>query len=433
MSEQTGTQSSTANTDTAKTGTGNVGRHALIFIFITILIDVIGIGIIIPVAPGLIAELAHTNLSSAARFGGWLMFVYAGMQFLFAPLIGNLSDRFGRRPLLIYSLISMGIDYLIVALAPSLMWMFVGRILSGIAGASFTIANAYIADITPPEKRASNFGMLGAAFGIGFIIGPALGGVLGDIWVRLPFYVSAGLAFCNALYGYFVLKESHPPRSRRRFEWQRANPLGAVLMLKRFPLVLGLTGILILMRFAHDASPSVWTYYTMLKFHWAMKDVGLSLMAMGLVTALAYGGLTRLIIPRLGERRSVYLGLLATAAGFAGFAFASAGWMLFAFMPLFALSSLVMPSLNAMMTRTVGPAHQGELQGALTSMGSLTSVLAPLFMTNLFAYFTGAHAPVWFPGAAFLAAAFVTLAAAFLFAFVGPRGGNRASPEGTKQ
>lgn len=417
-----------------QTNGSRTGRHALTFIFITILIDVIGIGIIIPVAPGLIAELAHTSLSNAARFGGWLMFVYAGMQFLFAPLIGNLSDRFGRRPLLIYSLISMGIDYLIVALAPSIFWMFVGRTLSGISGASFTTANAYIADITPPEKRAANFGMLGAAFGVGFIIGPALGGVLGDIWVRLPFYVSAGLAFCNALYGYLVLKESHPPEKRRRFVWQRANPLGAVLMLKRFPLVLGLTGILILMRFAHDASPSVWTYYTMLKFHWTMKDVGLSLMVMGLVTAAAYGGLTRVLIPRLGEVRAIYLGLIATAVGFVGFAFASDSWMLFAFMPLFAFTSLVMPSLNAMMTHAVGPAHQGELQGALTSMGSLTSVLAPLFMTNLFAYFTGTHAPVYFPGASFLAAGFVSLAATILFVFVGPRRKKKArSAENTEQ
>ncbi|MGB8602754.1 MAG: MFS transporter, partial [Rhizomicrobium sp.] len=236
------------------------GRKALIFVFMTIFIDVVGIGITIPVAPRLIAELAHIGLSDAARFGGWLMFVYAGMQFVFAPIVGNLSDRFGRRPLLILSLLMMGVDFLVVAMAPNIFWLFLGRTLSGMAGASFTIANAYIADITPPEKRAGNFGLMGAAFGIGFTVGPALGGLLGDVWIRLPFYVSAGLSLCNALYGFFVLKESLPTEKRRAFSWKRANPLGAVLMLKQFPFVLGLALVLVLMRFAHDANPSVWTY-----------------------------------------------------------------------------------------------------------------------------------------------------------------------------
>lgn len=392
------------------------GRKALLFVFMTIFIDVVGIGITIPVAPRLIAELAHIGLSDAARFGGWLMFVYAGMQFVFAPIVGNLSDRFGRRPLLILSLLMMGLDFLIVAIAPNIFWLFLGRTLSGMAGASFTIANAYIADITPPEKRAGNFGLMGAAFGIGFTVGPALGGLLGDVWIRLPFYVSAGLALCNALYGFFVLKESLPPEKRRTFSWKRANPLGAVLMLKQFPFVLGLALVLVLMRFAHDANPSVWTYYTMLRFHWTMKEVGLSMMALGLLTAMAYGGLTRLVIPRLGEVRSVYLGLSAGALAFAGYAFAATSWQLYAWMPVFCLMALVMPSLNAMMSRSVDASQQGELQGALTSMGSLTSVVSPLFMTYIFAYFSRPQAPVYFPGAAFLVASLCLIAAIAAFA-----------------
>lgn len=403
------------------------GKHAVAFILATVLIDVIGLGITIPVAPRLIGELADVGMSEAARIGGWLMFVYAAMQFVFAPVIGNLSDRYGRRPLLIFSLAMLGVDYLIVGFAPSLFWLFLGRFLSGIAGASFSTASAYIADITPPEKRAANFGLLGAAFGVGFMIGPALGGVLGDISVRLPFFVSAALALLNAVYGLFVLRESLPVERRRTFEWKRANPLGALLALKRFPVLLGLAGVLILMRFAHDSSPATWTYYTMLRFHWSMKEVGLSLMASGLVTAIAYGGLTRVLIPRLGETRSAYIGLFAGAVGFLGFAFASKGWMLYAFMPIFALMALVMPSLNAKMSKIVSPSEQGELQGALTSLGSLTSVAAPPFMSNLFAYFTGPAAPVYFPGAAFTAASLCLIAAALLFRITNPPSGKRSA------
>jgi MFS transporter, DHA1 family, tetracycline resistance protein len=397
------------------------GKHALVFIFITILIDVIGIGITFPVAPKLIVSLAQVTLSDAARYGGWLMFVYAGMQFLFAPLIGNLSDRFGRRPLLIFSLVMLSLDFLIVACAPTIFWLFLGRFLSGIAGASFTSANAYIADVTPPEKRAGSFGLLGAAFGIGFTVGPALGGLLGDISLRLPFFVSAGLALCNATYGYFVLKESLPPERRRAFDWKRANPLGALMALKRFPFVLGLGGVMILMRFAHDANPSVWTFYTMERFHWTMREVGLSMMATGIVTAIAYGGLTRILIPRLGEVRAVYIGLFSGALGFAGFALSTQGWMLYAWLPIFALMALAMPSLNAMMSKIVDPSEQGELQGALTSMGSLTSVVAPLFMSYLFAYTTSDRAPVYFPGAAFAAASLCLIAAAGVFWLVTTR------------
>lgn len=395
-------------------------RQALAFIFVTMLIDVMGIGIVLPILPKLIATLGHTGMDAAARIGAWLMFAYAGMQFLFAPLIGNLSDRYGRRPVLILALAGMGVDYLIMALAPDLWWLFAGRLLSGMAGASFTTAAAYIGDISTAERRTQNFGMIGAAFGVGFVIGPALGGLIGHYGVRLPFFAAAGLAAANALYGLLVLKESLAPANRRQFELWRANPWGAFVVLKRYPVVLPLCGVLILMRLAHDANPVVFSYYTMLKFHWGPREVGLALMAMGLITAVAYLTLPR-HARRIGEGRSVHIGLLGGAFAFFGYALASRGWMIYAFMLPFGLVCLVMPSINAILSRAVGPKAQGELQGALTSGGSLTSVFAPLILGNLFAWFSGPQAPVYFPGAAFLAAGLFLVLAAGLFAVIHAR------------
>jgi DHA1 family tetracycline resistance protein-like MFS transporter len=392
------------------------GRHALIFIFITMLVDTIGLGIVLPVTPTLITELTHQGMSEAARWGGWLFFVFALMQFLCSPLIGNLSDRFGRRPVLITSLAMLGVDYLITGLAPTIAWLFLGRFLSGIAGAAYTTANAYIADVSPPEKRAANFGLVGAAFGIGFVVGPAVGGLLGQYGSRVPFYVSAGFAFANALYGLIVLKESLPRGRRRAFELWRANPLGALIALKRFPLLIGMFGVVVLMRLGHDANPVIWTYYTMLKFNWSSAQVGYSLMAVGAMLALVFSFLTRIVIPRLGETRSAYLGLTCGAIGFFGYAFATEGWMLYGWMAVWVLMGLVMPSLNAIMSKEVGPSEQGELQGALASLGGLTSVAAPPILSNLFGYFTSSAAPIYFPGAAFFAAAVFTLLAALLLA-----------------
>ena len=379
-------------------------RHALAFIFITMLVDTIGLGIIIPVTPKLITQLTGEGMSEAARWGGWLFFVYALMQFFCAPAIGNLSDRFGRRPVLIASLAMLGVDYLITALAPTIAWLFAARFLSGIAGAAYPTANAYVADVSPPEKRAANFGLVGAAFGIGFVIGPAIGGLLGQYGARVPFYASAGITFCNALYGMIVLKESLAPENRRKFEWWRANPLGALLALRRFPALLGLFGVVVLMRLGHDANPVIWTYYTMLKFNWSAAEVGYSLMVVGAMLTLVFSLLTRVIVPRIGEVRSVYLGLACGTVGFMGYAFATQGWMMYAWMAVWVLMGLSGPSLNAMMSRQVGPAEQGELQGALASLGSLTSVAAPPILSNLFGYFTSGRAPIYFPGAAFFAA-----------------------------
>ncbi len=400
-------------------GGQQAGKHALVFIFITILIDSMGLGIILPVLPKLIATLVHGGMDDAARYGAWLSFSYAGMMFLFSPLLGNLSDRFGRRPILILSLVGIGIDYTIMGFAPSIGWLFAGRLLSGFSGASYTTAAAYIADITPPERRAQNFGLVGAAFGIGFVVGPALGGVIGEYGVRLPFFAAAACGFANALYGLLVLKESHLQENRRPFEIWRANPLGALLVLRRFPVILPLCAVLVLMRIAHDANPVVFSYYTMEKFGWGPRQVGYSLVAVGIIVTIGYSTLPRLV-PRIGERRAVYFGLMGGALSFAGYAFSTKGWMIFAFMLPFALMSLAMPAVNAIMSREVGPKEQGELQGALTSLGGLTSVVSPLMLGNLFAYFSSRQAPVYFPGAAFLASALCLVLAALLFALIRP-------------
>jgi MFS transporter, DHA1 family, tetracycline resistance protein len=395
----------------------HTSRHAMAFIFITMLVDTIGLGIIIPVTPKLITQLTGQGMSEAARWGGWLFFVFALMQFFCAPAIGSLSDRFGRRPVLIASLAMLGVDYLITALAPTIVWLFVGRFLSGIAGAAYPTANAYIADVSPPEKRAVNFGLVGAAFGIGFVIGPAIGGLLGQYGARLPFYVAAAIAFCNALYGLIVLKESLPAESRRKFELARANPLGALRALRRFPAMLGLLGVVVLMHLAHDANPVIWTYYTMLKFNWSPAQVGYSLMVVGAMLALVFSFVTRIVVPRIGEVRSVYLGLACGTLGFMGYAFAAQGWVLYAWMGVWVLMGLSGPALNAIMSRQVGPSEQGELQGALASLVSLTSVAAPPILSNLFGYFTSGAAPIYFPGAAFFAASLCLALSALVFAW----------------
>ncbi len=409
---QTGAPMGTEPISTASSAAAS--RWALAFIFITMFVDTVGLGIVIPVTPTIISDLTGAGMSQAARYGGWLLFVFAGMLFLCSPLIGNLSDRFGRRPVLIASLVAIGIDYTITGLAPSLLWLFVGRTLSGMAGAAYITANAYIADVSSPETRAANFGLVGAAFGIGFVVGPALGGLLGHFGDRLPFFAAAGLAFANAAFGYFVLKESLPRAERRPLDWRRANPLGALVAIRKFPAVFGLVGVLILMRLAHDANPAIWSFYVYLKFHWTKLDVGFAMAFMGLAIALVYGVLTRIAIPRLGEARAAYLGLICGALGFAGYAFATQSWMMYGWMAVWAIMGLAMPSLNAIMSKQVPANAQGELQGALGSIGGLTSVVAPPLLTNIFGYFTSAAAPVYFPGAAFLAAGLMLALAALL-------------------
>jgi DHA1 family tetracycline resistance protein-like MFS transporter len=403
-------------------------RNALAFIFVTILIDMIGFGIIIPVMPALIVELTGVGLGQAAIWGGRLLVVYAAMQFVFAPIIGNLSDRFGRRPVLLASLVAFGADYVIMGFAPTLAWLFLGRALAGIAGASHTTASAFIADVSAPEERAKNFGLVGAAFGLGFIIGPVIGGLLGEYGARIPFYAAGGLAFANAIYGYLVLPETLPPEKRRPFAWQRANPVGAFGEMRRYPLVIALFAVLFFYQIAHDANPSTWSYYTMLKFDWSPRDVGYSLGAIGVLFALVQGVLIRVVIPRIGEARTVAVGFVAMAVGFVGFAFATRGWMLYAFLVPFSLAGLANPALRGLLSNRVPSNAQGELQGAIASLVSVTAIIAPWLMTELFGAFTSAAAPIYFPGAPFVAAALLMGVALAWFGWTARAGALAASP-----
>lgn len=389
-------------------------KAALGFIFLTLLLDVTGIGIIVPVVPALIRHLTGGSVSEAARVGGWLVFAFAVMQFLFSPVLGNLSDRFGRRPVLLLSLLGFGLDYLLVAFAPNIGWLFAGRLIAGVMGASFTTASAYIADISAPEERAQNFGMVGAAFGLGFILGPLVGGVLGKYGHQVPFLTAAALTLLNVLYGYFVLPESLPPDKRRKFEWKRANPIGSLQLLGRYPVITGLVASLLLIYVAAHATQSTWSYYVMEKFKWNEAWVGYSLATLGLLVAVVQGLLIRRINPVLGPKRSVFLGMLFYAVGFVLFAFASKGWMMFAFLVPYCLGGIAGPALQGIISGQVPPTEQGELQGALTSLMSVTSIVGPPLMTNLFSYYTGPKAPVYFPGAPFVLGAALILVSLLL-------------------
>jgi len=384
---------------------------ALAFIFVTILIDVIGLGIIIPVMPTLIEQLTGEGISQAAKYGGYLSFAYAAAQFFFAPVMGGLSDRYGRRPVLLASLLGLGCDYLFLALAPTLGWLFVGRVVAGITGASFTTATAYIADISPPEKRAQNFGLVGAAFGLGFIVGPLLGGFFGDFGPRVPFIAAAVLSLLNFLYGLFLIPESLPAAQRRPFEWVRANALASLLRLGKYPQIIGLVVSLVLLYLAGSATQSVWTFYTILKFGWGLKLISYSLGVVGVGALVVQGGLVRAAIPRLGVARSMVIGMLFYIVGFVLFAFAAKGWMMFAFTGVYALGGLAGPAMQGAISGQVPPTEQGELQGTLTSLISATGVVGPLFMTSLFTFFTSKAAPVYFPGMPFLVGAGLTVVA----------------------
>ena len=387
---------------------------AVIFIFITVLIDVIGIGIVIPIVPTLIKELVGGTISQASSYALWLVLIYAVMQFLFSPIIGGLSDQYGRRKILLFSLFGFGIDSLFQALAPTIGWLFLGRTIAGIAGASFTTANAYIADISTPEKRAQNFGLVGAAFGLGFIIGPSLGGILGSYSSRLPFFVSAGLSMLNWLYGYFVLPESLPVEKRRKFDFKRANPIGSLKHLKKSPFVITLVASLFLVYIAGYAAQSTWSFYTMEKFHWNEMEVGLSLGFVGLMIAIVQGGLIRLIIPKIGQKRALFLGLIINTVGLMAFAFASMGWMMYAIMVPFALSGLANPAFQGIITNHVKDDEQGELQGALTSVMSLAAIIGQPIMLGLFRVFTSQKTSIYFPGAPFMLGSILTLISIFI-------------------
>lgn len=389
-------------------------NKAIGFIFITLILDITGLGLIIPVLPDLIKELINGTLSQAAIYGGYLTATYAVMQFVFAPVLGGLSDKYGRRPVLLFSLFGFGLDYLFLFFAPTIAWLFVGRAIAGITGASITTASAYIADISTNENRAKNFGMIGAAFGIGFIIGPAIGGLLGSFGTRIPFLVAAGLTLLNWLYGYFVLPESLPVQNRRPFDIKRANPLGSLLQLKKYPSLSGLIIAFFFIYIASHAIQSNWGFYGIEKFGWSEKMIGLSLGFVGLLIGIVQGGLIRYINPKIGDEKSVYYGLTLYALGMLGLAFASETWMVFAILIPYCLGGICGPALQSIITKNVAPNEQGELQGALTSLISVTTVIGPMLMTGLFSQFTRKNAEIYFPGMPFILGAILMLASVFI-------------------
>lgn len=387
------------------------GNKALLFIFITLFIDVMGIGIIIPVLPKLIMNMENCSIERANLLGGGMMLIYSLMQFFFSPLLGALSDRYGRRPILLLSLLGFGIDYLFMGFAGTITLLFVGRLIAGITGASFTVAGAYIADISPPEKRAQNFGIIGAAFGLGFIAGPALGGLIGGFGDRVPFFVAAGLALVNWLYGYFVLPESLKPENRRKFEWKRANPVGALLQLIKKPVVAQIAIVFLLINLAGQSLPMCWSYYAIERFEWTEKGIGLSLAFVGICIAGVQGGLTRVIIPRIGENRAVIWGTFCAMLGMIGIAFSSQGWMMFVATVPLALGGINGPSLQSLASKEIPANEQGELQGFLTSIMSISAILGPLIFPWLFSTFAAGYHGIVLPGAPYLFAAFLQLCA----------------------
>lgn len=361
-------------------------RAALGFIFGAVLIDTLGAGLIIPVLPRLIASFGGVNLAEASSFYGILVALYALLSFLFASAVGSLSDRFGRRPVLLLSLLGLGLDYVIIALAPNLAWLVVGRVLAGIFGALEVTAMAYIADISRPEERAKNFGVIGAAFGLGFIVGPLLGGLLGDIDLRLPFWCAAGLSLLNVLYGIFVLPESHPRERRRPFSWARANPVGSLLALRRFEGVLRLTGVYTLTRLSLNGLIGVFVLFASYRFGWGVGQVGISLAVTGLALAVVQGGLVGPIVAKLGEGRTVILGLVISVLAYVLLGLAQSEWLFYAGIVLSASGGLVGPTVQGAISSRVAPEEQGLLQGALAGITNLTNVAAPLLTASLFAY-----------------------------------------------
>ena len=375
----------------------------MLFIFITLLVDVIGLGIIIPVLPNLIQNLTGTDASGAAVWGGWLVGLYALMQFFFAPIMGALSDAHGRRPIILLSLLGLGLDYLLMAFAPNMIWLFLGRAVSGIMGASFSVAQAYIADISAPEKRAQNFGMMGAAFGLGFILGPVSGGILGNLEPHYAFIAAAMLSLLNLAYGFFILPESHPKENRRPFELKRANPFSSLKNLSKHSGLIGLFIAFFFLYLAGFSVQSTWSFFGKFAFQWNADDIGYSLGAVGVLVSLVQGGLIRYTSKKLGDKKSILIGMIFSTLGLFLFSFATSGWMMYLFLVPYCLGGLATPALQSIISKQVPLNEQGEMQGTLSSLISITSFIGPLVMTSLFSVFSSSSAPFKFPGAAFFA------------------------------
>jgi len=378
---------------------------AILFILVTVLIDFTGFGIIIPVLPKLIQGFTGGSLSVAAEYGGYLMVVFAIAQFLFSPIIGGVSDQYGRRPVLLISLLGLGTDYIFLSFAPSIFWLFIGRIIAGISGASVTTAMAYIADISEPKKKAQNFGLVGAAFGIGFILGPVIGGISGSLGTRVPFMISAGLALINFIYGFFFLPESLASDRRRKFSLKRANPIGSLANIAKYPSIIGLLATLLLVDIANHSVHSNWSFYVIEKFRWNSTLIGYSLGVVGLAVAVVQGVLIRVIVPRIGQKNAIYTGLTLYFTGFICFAFASSGlWMMLFILP-YVLAGIGDPAMQSILSNQVPENAQGELQGITTGLQSLAAIIGPFLATHIFVYFIDKTAPVYFPGAPFILSA----------------------------
>ena len=381
------------------------------FIFITTVLDSMGIGIIMPVMPDLIQEVGHYNLSDAAKWGGWLTVVFAINQFLFAPTLGGLSDAYGRRPVLLISLLVMTIDYLVMVFAQSMWVLFVARIVGGITAATQSTASAYMADISADEDKAKNFGILGAAFGVGFILGPLLGGLLAEYGSRAPFLAAALLAFLNMLFGYFVLPETVTATIRRPFKWQRANPFGTFRQMQKLPGLLPLLSVFLLLSIAFYVYPAIWAYFGRAQFSWDAGMVGVTLACYGLGVIIIQGGLIRPILRKLGERTTAITGMCIHLLSFLAYPFMTETWQVFAFLPISVFSALAMPALQGIMSNSVPRDAQGELQGAMGALTALATIISPLVMTQAFSFFTNEQTPVYLPSAPFLLSAVAVVVA----------------------
>jgi DHA1 family tetracycline resistance protein-like MFS transporter len=395
---------------------------AVAFIFVTILLDMFALGLIMPILPKLVETFVANDTASAARIFGLFGTAWALMQFFFSPILGGLSDRFGRRPVVLLSNFGLGLDYVLMALAPSLIWLFVGRVISGITSASISTAFAYITDITPPERRAAVFGKIGVAFGAGFIVGPAIGGLLGGMDPRLPFWVAAGLSFANTLYGLLILPESLPPDRRSPFRWKSANPMGALRLLRSDRVLAGLSVVTFVAQVAHVVLPSTFVLYATYRYGWDAKTVGLTLAMVGICAMAVQGAAIGPIVKHLGERRALLLGLSSGALGFLIFGLAPSGALFWLGIPVMALWGVSGAALQALTTQLVTPDQQGQLQGATTSVQSLSQLLGPFLFNLTFAYFIGAQAPLQLPGAPFLlASALLVLALVIAARATAPR------------
>ena len=384
-------------------------RSAVRFVVLTVLIDAIGFGIVMPVLPGIVMKLGHVGLADATRIGGWLGVIYAGVQFLTGPLVGNIGDRFGRRPVILGCMAGFAADYALMGFAPTLGWLFLGRALAGLFGDSFGPAGAAMADLSTPEERARHFGMIGGAFGVGFVIGPAIGGLLGELGPRAPFQAAAALALLNFLFGLFVFPETHKAENRRAFQWKRANPLGAILALGRHKGVMPVAFASFWWALASMIYPTTWAYFAIAAFDWTPGLIGASLALVGLLMALSQVFLVGRMVKRFGERHAAEIGIGFAMCGFVAYALLRNGWFVFPILALTAMQSLVMPSMNGMMSRRVPADAQGELQGFGGSIAALAAIIAPAIYNPALAWFTGPQAPFRFPGIAF---AMATIAAA---------------------